>query len=175
MDIELVIKIALYISIACAIVLFGYFIKEYIGFSQLLSATMGFFLSIFNGIVGLFGKIEEIREERRAEKLRGISPEGAIALRNEYKGFTGIYIIYNATKDMYYVGQGQNVYQRCGNHFLGKGNADIYADYKYGDDFYIEYVSLVDSGYDNLDDLERYYIDYYDAIRHGYNKKKGNR
>ena len=76
---------------------------------------------------------------------------------------------------MYYVGQGQNVYVRCSNHFLAKGNRDIYADYKYHDEFYIRFVSLVESGFDNLDDLERYYINKYNSYRHGYNKTRGNR
>ena len=122
---------------------------------------------------GIYVFICELITKLRAK--RGISPRRAIELRKEKKGYTGIYIIYNATKNMYYVGQGQNVYQRCSNHFLGKGNADIYADYKYGDKFYIRFVSLVESGYDNLDDLESYYINTYDAVKKGYNKKKGNR
>jgi len=103
------------------------------------------------------------------------SPREVINARQNNKAITGIYIILNKTKNMYYVGQAQNVYQRCSNHFLGKGNADIYVDYKYGDEFIIRFIALVDSGYTNLDELERYYIDEFDAVEFGYNKKKGNK
>ena len=136
-------------------------------------------VSFFQKLSGFFSEMFveflETREEERQKRALGISPKQVIALREQRKGFTGIYIIYNYTKDMYYVGQGQNVYVRCSNHFLAKGNHEIYADYKYGDEFFIQFISLVESGYDNLDDLERYYINRYDAYRHGYNKTKGNR
>ena len=46
--------------------------------------------------------------------------------------FAGVYILFNKTKNMYYVGKGQNVMNRVNNHFTGKGNGDVYADYKYG-------------------------------------------
>ncbi len=138
----------------------------------------GFFQTLVYGAQDLYDDYQdwkEEREEKKRQRIPGISPKRVIALRNQQKGFTGVYIIYNYSKNMYYVGQAQNVYVRCSNHFLGKGNADIYADYKYGDEFFIEFVSLVNSGYDNLDDLERYYINRYDAVRRGYNRKRGNR
>lgn len=114
------------------------------------------------------------RVSRKLNKETTITPEFLFQVREYRNGFAGVYIIYNETKDLFYVGQAQDVYQRCNNHFTGKGNGDIYADYKYGDDFSIEFIPLIGSGFNNLDELETFYIERYDAIDNGYNKKKGN-
>lgn len=89
--------------------------------------------------------------------------------------FEGIYILYNQTKQMYYIGQSKNVIKRVNTHFTGKGNGDVYADYKYGDDFVINMLSLSKSGYTSLNALERDAIDTYQAYSKGYNKTKGNK
>ncbi len=47
----------------------------------------------------------------------------------------GIYIILNKTKELYYVGQSKTVLKRVKCHFTGKGNGDVYADFKYNDQF----------------------------------------
>jgi hypothetical protein len=88
---------------------------------------------------------------------------------------TGVYVIHNLSKNMYYVGQAQSVNKRLKQHFSGRGgNGDIYADYKYGDKFAIQIHKLRDSQFDTLDAMERYYIRLYHADMHGYNKTKGN-
>lgn len=51
----------------------------------------------------------------------------------------------------------------------------MYADYKYGDKFEINLVSLRESGYDSLDALERDAIEAYGAYTKGYNRTRGNR
>ena len=86
----------------------------------------------------------------------------------------GVYIIHNQTKGMYYVGQAKRVFFRVNQHFTGHGNGDVYADYKYGDDFAIKIVKLSNSGYADLDRLEKDLIDRYDAFNSGYNKTSGN-
>ena len=91
------------------------------------------------------------------------------------KEFEGIYIIYNHTKKMYYVGQAKKVFQRVNNHFTGKGNGDVYADYKYGDDFTISMIALKNSGFKTLNELERSAIKEYSAYSKGYNKTRGNK
>lgn len=122
--------------------------------------------------------------ERLSEAIRGLSGgvEGlspADFLRN--KGllqsggdYTGIYIIHNLTKNMYYVGQSVKVLGRLSQHFSGRGNGDVYADYKCGDDFMVKTVPLSASGYDSLDALERDAISAYDAYGSGYNRTRGN-
>ena len=89
--------------------------------------------------------------------------------------FAGVYILFNSTKNMYYVGQGKEVLNRVNSHFTGKGNGDVYADYKYGDKFTIKMISLKNSGFSTLNDLERNTILTYDAFASGYNKTHGNK
>ncbi len=76
---------------------------------------------------------------------------------------------------MYYVGQAQHMVSRANNHFTGKGNGRVYADYDHGDRFTIRFVPLKKSRFKNLNDLERYYIKKYDALEMGYNRTKGNK
>ncbi len=75
---------------------------------------------------------------------------------------------------LYYVGQGNKVFQRVNNHFTGHGNDDVYADYKYGDEFTIKMIELNRSGFSTLNELERNTILTYDAYTKGYNKTKRN-
>ncbi len=91
-----------------------------------------------------------------------------------YADFSGIYILFNKTKNMYYVGQSKHVLQRVNQHLTAHGNGDVYADYKYGDEFTIKMIALKDSGYHSLDDLERHAINAYKAKSKGYNKNNGN-
>lgn len=88
--------------------------------------------------------------------------------------FAGVYILHNKTKDLYYVGQGKKALDRVNSHFTGKGNGDVYADYKYGDTFSIKMIALADSGFSTLNELERNTIMAYDAYNKGYNKTRGN-
>lgn len=91
------------------------------------------------------------------------------------KNFAGVYILFNKTKNMYYVGQGKQVLNRVNAHFTGKGNGDVYADYKYGDIFTIKMIALENSRFQSLNDLERNTIRRYNAYSNGYNKTRGNR
>lgn len=68
---------------------------------------------------------------------------------------TGIFIVHNATKDLYYVGQSEKAIDRAAIQFLGRGNCDVNADYKYGDSFNVRIVPLSGSGYENLNELKR--------------------
>lgn len=89
--------------------------------------------------------------------------------------FAGVYILFNKTKNLYYVGQGQQVLNRVNAHFTGHGNGDVYADYKYGDIFTIRIIGLENSGCASLNELERKTIMTYNAVAQGYNKTRGNR
>ncbi len=111
-----------------------------------------------------------------------LSPEEFFVLRNctnavnqVSSNFAGVYILHNKTKNMYYVGQGKNVFNRVNSHFTGKGNGDVYADYKYGNRFTIKMIALDRSGFNTLNELERNTIARFDAYNNGYNKTRGNR
>ena len=88
--------------------------------------------------------------------------------------FTGVYILHNVTKDMYYVGQSIRVLSRATQHFTGHGNGDVYADFKYGDEFTVSPIPMQGSGYQSLNDLERDAIAAYNAQTKGYNMTQGN-
>lgn len=106
-----------------------------------------------------------------------ITPEGFFDIKKNISSqndFAGVYILYNKTKNMYYVGQSMNVFKRVNNHLTGHGNGDVYADFKYGDEFTIRMIALENSGHRTLNELERNTIMTYDACSKGYNKTRGN-
>lgn len=107
----------------------------------------------------------------REEKLYGRKYEGYYALK---RNFAGIYILHNETKDKFYVGQSKTVLNRVNMHFTGKGNGDVYFDYRSGDVFKIKMIALENSGFSDLNSLERNAIAKYNAYYNGYNKTKGN-
>ena len=137
--------------------------------------TIVWTLNIKKKIKGLSDSVLEITPEEFF-KIRNSSNggRGRKHISTEYD-FSGVYIIYNHTQDMYYVGQGKKVFQRVNNHFTGHGNGDVYADYKYGDDFTIKMIALEKSGFKTLNELERNTIMTYNAYSRGYNKTKGNK
>lgn len=100
---------------------------------------------------------------------------GGRALYSNNFNFAGVYILYNESKDLYYVGQGKQVLNRVNSHFTGKGNGDVYADYKYGDSWTIRMIALEGSGFSTLNELELHSIDTYNSYEQGYNKTRGNR
>lgn len=157
----------------------------------LLIVGFCFFLSIV--IYAAAKIIARRRKEKRiikkilslSENAKEITVDEFFSLRNARSSlnnvffssnhsFSGVYVLHNITKDIYYVGQAQNVINRVNMHFTGKGNGDVYADYKYGDVFSIRMLALKNSGFDNLNDLERHAIKAFDAYHSGYNKNRGN-
>lgn len=137
----------------------------------------------------LFFKKHKIKKQVRdlANNVLEMTPEEFRKMRNYSFGgrgrksyartmnFAGVYILHNKTKDLYYVGQGKKVLDRVNCHFTGKGNGDVYADYKYGDLFTIRMIKLENSGFRTLNELERNTIMVYDAYNKGYNKTRGNK
>ena len=152
-----------------------------------------FFIILIAAVVGVvvyqFVQMKRIEEqiEGLASNTLEMTPDEFFEMRNKSFGgrgrpkysnqfnFPGVYILYNYSKDMYYIGQGQQVLNRVNSHFTGKGNGDVYADYKYGDQFTIKMIALDESGFPTLNDLERHTIRTFDAYATGYNKTRGNR
>jgi hypothetical protein len=108
--------------------------------------------------------------------FREMTPEQFFKTRENFEGdIVGVYILYNKKKKMYYVGQSNRLFFRVNQHLTGHGNGDVYADYKRGrDKFTIKLVPLVNSGYYDLDKLEKDLIKRYNAFEKGYNKTAGN-
>ena len=88
--------------------------------------------------------------------------------------FAGVYILYNKSRNMYYVGQSKRIFDRVNAHFTGHGNGDVYIDYRYGDVFEISMIALENSGFSSLNELERNAIWRFNAYSRGYNKTRGN-
>lgn len=128
------------------------------------------------------------RIRRLAKNSLVLTPKQFFKLRNQLIGvksternhhstsyqFAGVYILHNQSKNMYYVGQAKHTLNRVNNHFTGKGNGDVYADYKYGDKWTIRMIALNESPFDTLNELERHTIHIYNAYTKGYNKNRGN-
>lgn len=148
-------------------------------------------LIIIDKTVAIQKRLRKRRLKRDIRKLTShvseMTPQTFFHMRNSSSGgrgrrhissnyeFPGIYILFNHTKNMYYVGQGKRLLQRVNNHFTGHGNGDVYADYKYGDEFTIKLIPLAGSGFHTLNELERYTIRAYGAYSYGYNRTRGNR
>ncbi len=92
---------------------------------------------------------------------------------NDYKHIRGVFVVCNKSKNKYLVGKSVDIINSVNNLFTGKGNMKVYLDYNDGDDFAIKLLELKNSGYCNINELERDIITAYDAYKYGYNVYKG--
>lgn len=85
----------------------------------------------------------------------------------------GMYVIWNKTKNKYYVGQAYNMYKRISSgHFDINGNCKnilFYDDYNNGDEFWVSFIGCNRS---ELNKMEKETIRTYSP--NIYNKTKGN-
>lgn len=116
-------------------------------------------------------KLETVLKQGKEFKVNELQ---ALPKQHNFHEITGIYIIYNIERKIYYVGQSKTVFSRLHNHFSGRGCQDVYNDYRNGYHFTIKVLGLNNSGFYNLNDFEREYIAYYDAYNKGYNRTRGN-
>lgn len=92
---------------------------------------------------------------------------------------SGVYMIYCTKTHKPYIGQAENLEERKQKHFshLKIGNhpcVKMQQDYnKYGENSF-EFSILEECEKEKLNHLEDYYILSHNAIRHGYNQKRGN-
>lgn len=155
----------------------------------LIRFIVAFFVILFFAWI-VIGAVKNAKLRKKLKSLSDntvdLTPEEFFKLRNASYGgrgrkhisndfdFSGVYILYNRAKDKYYVGQGKKLFQRVNHHFTGYGNGAVYADYKNGDAFTIKLISLKNSGFSSLNELERNYIRLYHGYSKGYNKTRGN-
>ena len=136
--------------------------------------------NLSSAIYGYVTKKERKREE--AKRRIDVVPDGLFRpvdvffnIKQHTKGdVKGCYVLHNIDKDSYYVGQSIHVMSRLSHHLTGRGNGDVYADYKYGNRFEFQIIKLQGSGYYDLNQLERDLIRKYNAYESGYNKTRGN-
>lgn len=86
----------------------------------------------------------------------------------------GAYLIKNKASGEVYIGQSVNPIERVVAHFSGRGNGDVYADYKYGAPFTVRFYDLAGSGFRDLNELEFHLIRIYQSDMNGYNRRAGN-
>jgi len=93
-------------------------------------------------------------------------------LKSADKGGIGIYILFNATKNKYYVGQAKQIYKRIRDHFQVE---DVARDFLQGDEIRTMFLTAneLDADY-RIDHIERIGIEIFDAEKNGYNKKQGS-
>ena len=136
----------IYGSLSLTFFLFGLFFFVY-GLLLVITASkqqeklLGLRQSLLEDDPQITASAEEYMTQRKA-----LTQQGEI---------TGIFIVHNATKDLYYVGQSAKAIDRAAIQFLGRGNCDVYADYKYGDSFSVRIIPLLGSGYEYLNELKR--------------------
>lgn len=88
----------------------------------------------------------------------------------EYNGI-GVYELINNRTGKMYIGASKNVYTRIKQHIYSP-TAAIEKDVESGDTFHVEILEKLPSGSNQFDMFgrEKYFIDLYDSINHGYNK-----
>lgn len=103
-----------------------------------------------------------------------LTPDQVMSGNVKFDDFSGVYVFRNISLGKCYVGQAKSVPKRLRQHLSGRGNGDVYADWKYGSKFEIITYRIQDSPFASLDEMERYYIEAYNAYENGYNKTHGN-
>ena len=96
-------------------------------------------------------------------------------LKQYDKGGIGIYILYNETKNKYYVGQSKEIVARIKKHFEIE---PIARDYTSGDIIKVKFITSneLNTGFSDyrIDHLEKTGIEIFDSNVSGYNKTSGN-
>ncbi len=141
-------------------------------------------LVILLAIIFVFGAIYiyiKSKERKKIERLKALINNlpnlkvGEIIdiKDNNYKHIRGVFVVCNKSKNKYLVGKSVDIIKSVTNVLTGKGNMKAYLDYKDGDEFAINLLELKNSGYCNINELERDIITAYNAYKYGYNVYKG--
>ena len=145
----------------------------------LITGSIEAAMALFVGGALIYAGINILNDSSRRANIRGLncfdlqSVNEFNSFRESCNRFAGVYVLINKTSGLHYVGQSVDVFSRVNSHFSGRGNGDVYADYKYGCPFEVILIPL-QRPYESLNELEREMIRYYGADKE-YNKTKGNR
>lgn len=123
---------------------------------------------------------KQIKEINEKDYSLDLGEDGFINLRKKLPSITkfntkGVYVIWNKTKNRYYVGQSKDVYKRLfTQHFNNNGVKNIIfaRDWFNEDEFFYKIFPLETK--DELDNKEKELIEKYDSFRNGYNGTGGN-
>jgi hypothetical protein len=114
---------------------------------------------------------EELKDSLRAKfDDREWAPLESI-LHSADKGTTGIYVLYNETKNKYYVGQAKALTARIKKHFEVE---EMARDFLSGDKIVCKTLTATELGNDyRIDHVEKVGIEIFEADISGYNKNSG--
>lgn len=107
--------------------------------------------------------------------MQNLSLTEFLLVRHQLPKEKGVYAIKNQTLGKYYVGQSENMVSRVFSHFSGRGNGDIYHDYKCDHTFEIRFYFYNEHQFRDLNELELHLIRIYECVENGYNRRKGNK
>lgn len=139
----------------------------------------GFVMMVLGVSISLLAKHQQKKLEDLKDRLcseSGLASASAEGFLRSYKGLlstgdiTGLYVLHNQTKGLCYVGQSAGAIARAAAQLLGRGNKDVYADYKYGDAFSVRIIPLEGSGYSNLKDFKRAAVQAFAATSNMYGR-----
>lgn len=105
-------------------------------------------------------------------KLRNISygGRGGGKLINQYN-VPGVYVAINYSRKLFYIGQGQQVFDRIFHLFTGKGNMEVYSDYNRGDNFKVLAFQYNRDHYNNLSDFKEHLSSKFERELNKYGQK----
>lgn len=150
-------------------------------FVLLVAIVLLFSFSVFLILFSIIKKRNEARDDalRKLNEREEFNPHQFLEMYNKLKinnikinsiDQSGCYVFLNKTKNINYVGQSKSVLKRINQHLNGKGNGDLYADYKYGSEFIIFIIKCPEN---ELNVTEKNLIKEFDAYKSGYNKNSG--
>lgn len=139
-------------------------------------------LEIENEIFDITKELKKITQKAEVKNIDEFVPMKDLLEENcdvsYFKNKKGVYIIWNKTKDKYYVGQSKDLYKRIFTQHFSKLDKDvkniIFAkDWYENNEFYLRTFEFETK--DELDHAEKHYIDMYNSFAEGYNKTSGNK
>ena len=75
--------------------------------------------------------------------------------------FEGVYLLHNCSRNIYHVGRSSKVLRKIDRTFRGYENQDVYADWKNQDEFRVRIIMYENSGYSDINSLEKELIEKY--------------
>lgn len=132
---------------------------------------------IAQALTPIFILYERVRiryKEKKVYYFKNVQTFTDYRKQHRSKSVPGVYLLYNAKKRQYYVGQAINLLERVNQHCTGSGKGNVFVDMEKGHRFTIHLIPLHTSSFKTLNDLERYFINYCNSYDNGYNKTRGN-
>ncbi len=109
----------------------------------------------------------DVSNQKDYSELDNIHPKPGMSVQEFFDkkelitaDITGIYVLYNITRDKVYVGKSTRLYERVSSHFLYNtgGSVSIYLNHRNGNEFRVEIFEFDSKRFSTLDEMKNYYI-----------------